>query len=173
MAGWMSHRHLHALFNPQKPEHKARPRMFSVFIAESNCGKSPFFKQCLDPIFLQRDEGSPPLVHSLASGFMTLGPGKDKTLLLRQCTNSDFARRMKATSRHLFWMGEEAWSCLDVAWATSKGKKEHSIHKVQHCFFAKHAERAELWSGQYSSRAIFCSNDKFCTFSCWSAQSHP
>ena len=123
--------------------------------------------------FLQRDEGSPPLVHSLASGFMTPGPGKDKTLLLRQCTNSDFARRMKATSRHLFWMGEEAWFCLDVAWATSKGKKEHSTHKVQHCFLQNTQNGLSYGPVSIHPEQFFFQRQILCSFSYWSAQSHP
>ncbi|CAE7256166.1 unnamed protein product [Symbiodinium microadriaticum] len=111
-----------------------RPRIFSVLIADSNCGKSPFFEQCLDPIFVQKDEECPPLVQALSQRFFQPGPGKDKTLFVQQCTNSDFARRMKATSGHLFWMTEEAWSCLDVAWATSRGKGQHTPMKVQHCY---------------------------------------
>ena len=50
--GRLGHRDLHASFNPKKREHCTRPRMFSLLIAQSNCGKSPFFCACIDAAFM-------------------------------------------------------------------------------------------------------------------------
>ena len=76
----------------------------------------------------------PCLVDLFPECFVLPGPGKDKTLFVQQCTNSDFARRMKATHGHLCWLSEEAWSALDVAWARGKGRVSQTERKVQHCF---------------------------------------
>eukprot|EP00435_Cladocopium_sp_Y103_P022952 s1998_g5.t1 len=134
MAPWVCHRSLHACFNPLKPEHEARPRLFVNLIAESNCGKSPFFRQCVDSVFITHLHAQPCLIDRFPNRFAMPGPGKDKTLFVQQCTNSDFARRMKATNGHLCWLSEEAWSALDVAWAKGKGRAPQSDRKVQHCY---------------------------------------
>ena len=51
MAPWVCHKDLHAAFNQRKPEHTVFSRMFSVLIGDSNCGKSPFFRQCPDKVY--------------------------------------------------------------------------------------------------------------------------
>ena len=104
--------------------------MFTLLIAESNCGKSPFFKQCVDVSHGRKTC----LVETLATQFMTPGPGRDKTLFVQQSTNSDFARRMKATRGHLAWVSEEEWSALDIEWARGKGGTAASDRKVQRCY---------------------------------------
>ena len=134
MAPWLCHRSLHVCFNPLKPEHEVRARLFIALVAESNCGKSPFFRQVVDAVFVTHDPARPCLVDLFPDCFVVPGPGKDKTLFVQQCTNSDFARRMKATQGHLCWLSEEAWSALDVAWARGKGRVSQTERKVQHCF---------------------------------------
>ena len=134
MAPWLCHRSLHVCFNPLKPEHEVRARLFIALVAESNCGKSPFFRQVVDAVFVTHDPARPCLVDLFPECFVLPGPGKDKTLFVQQCTNSDFARRMKATHGHLCWLSEEAWSALDVAWARGKGRVSQTERKVQHCF---------------------------------------
>ena len=131
---WVCHRDLRAAFNPKKPEHETRPRMFVNLIADSNCGKSPFFRQCFDAVFVSHTPARPCLVERQSDKFVQAGPGKDKTLFLQQCTNSDFAKRMKASKGHLCWASEEAWSALDVAWAKGKSWVAASDRKVQHCY---------------------------------------
>ena len=134
IAPWLCHRSLHICFNPLKPEHEVRPRLFALLVAESNCGKSPFFRQLVDAVFVSHCPSRPCLVDTFPDKFVSPGPGKDKTLFVQQCTNSDFARRMKASHGHLCWVSEEAWSALDIAWAKGKGRVAHSDRKVQHSF---------------------------------------
>ena len=51
-------------------------------------------------------------------------------VLIMEYTNSDFARRMKASNEHLFW------SCLDIPCASGKVKvhPSESDRKVQHSY---------------------------------------
>ena len=136
MAPWLCHRSMHVCFNPLKPEHEVRARLFVALVAESNCGKSPFFRQVVDAVFVTHDPNRPCLIDRFPMQFVAPSPdhGKDKTLFVQQCTNSDFARRMKATKGHLCWLSEEAWGALDVAWAKGKGRVGHTDRKVQHCY---------------------------------------
>ena len=133
-APWVCHEDVHAKFNPRKREQEVRARMFSLLIAESNCGKSPFYRQRVDALTVLRG-GTTCLLEKLASQFVTPGPGKEKTLFfVQKCTNSDFARRMKAMRGDLAWVSEEEWSALDVPRARGKGKAAPSDCKVQHCY---------------------------------------
>ena len=133
MAPWVCHKDLHAAFNPRKPEHIVLARMFSVLIGDSNCGKSPFCRQCPDQVFIST-KTRPCLLERLAARFASPGPGKDKTLFLQQATNSDFAKRLKAAQGHLFWMSEECWSVYDVAWAKGKSRTPQDKNKIQMCY---------------------------------------
>ena len=132
-APWVVHRDVHAIFNPLKPEHECRPRIFSTLIAESNTGKSPFFRLCLDGVFVSTP-GKQCLTDRLQSQFAAAGPGKDKTLFVQNSTNSDFARRMKASDGHIAWLSEEAWSAVDVAWAKGKGKTQPTPMKINQAY---------------------------------------
>ena len=53
-----------------------RARLFATLIAESNCGKSPFFRQCLDGVFVSHSSGQC-LVDWCRGSFVGSGPGKD------------------------------------------------------------------------------------------------
>ena len=105
-----------------------------TLIAESNCGKSPFFRQCLDAVFVSHNGNRPCLIDTFPDRFVAPGPGKDKTLFVQTCTGSDFTKQIKGTRGHLCWLSEEAWSALDVPWAKGKGKVSPNANKVQHCF---------------------------------------
>ena len=104
LAPWVCRQDLHACFNARRPEHKVRPRFFMTLIAESNCGKSPFFRQCLDAVFVSHSGTRPCVTDTFRDRFVVPGPGKDKTLFLQTCTGSDFTKRMKATRGHLCWL---------------------------------------------------------------------
>ena len=131
LAGWCSHKNLHACFDPRKPEDEVRACAFIVLLGASNAGKSPFFRKCVDAVFTSKD-GQPSLVEVLADLFIPCSDGK--TLLVSQATNADFAKRMKDTLGHLFWASEEAWGMLDVAWAQGKSRVPMSDRKIQHCY---------------------------------------
>lgn len=164
MAPWLCHRSLHVCFNPLKPEHEVRPRLFVTLVAESNCGKSPFFRQLVDAVFVSHSASRPCLVDTFPDRFVDPGPGKDKTLFVQQCTNSDFARRMKASQGHLCWVSEEAWSALDVAWAKGKGRVTHTDRKVQHCFLQNTQNGNSYGPLSINAEQFFVSTTNFAFF---------
>ena len=164
LAPWVCHQDLHACFNARRPEHKVRPRFFMTLIAESNCGKSPFFRQCLDAVFVSHSGTKPCLTDTFRDRFVVPGPGKDKTLFLQTCTGSDFTKRMKATRGHLCWLSEEAWSALDVPWAKGKGKVSQNSNKVQHCFLLNTQNGCSYGPVSIQAEQFFVPTTNFCFF---------
>ena len=164
LAPWVCHQDLHGCFNARRPEHKVRPRFFMTLIAESNCGKSPFFRQCLDAIFVSHSRNRPCLTDTFPDRFVVPGPGKDKTLFVQTCTGSDFTKRMKATRGHLCWQSEEAWSALDIAWAKGKGKVSQNSNKVQHCFLLNTQNGCSYSPVSIQAEQFFVPTTNFCFF---------
>lgn len=169
LTGWVLHRDVHALFNPLQPEHEVRPRIFATLIAEPNAGKSPFFKHCLEAVFVSKP-GKPALVDALRPCFASPGPGKDKTLFVQSCTNSDFARRMKAADGHLFWMSEEAWSALDTAWAKGKNKVKPTERKIEHGYLQNTQNGQSYGPLSINAEQFYIPTTNFATFLCGQAK---
>ena len=169
LTGWMLHRDAHVQFSPLQPEHEVRPRVFATLIAEPNSGKSPFFKHCLEAVFVSKP-GKMSLVESLQSCFASPGPGKDKTLFVQNCTNSDFARRMKGSGGHVFWMSEEAWSALDTAWAKGRNKVLPN-ERVEHSYL-QNTQNGLLSYGPLSINAeqYYVATTNFGNFLCGQAK---
>ena len=128
LGGWLCHRDVHCKFNPRKPEHDVRHRTFAVIIAETNGGKSGFWKQCVEILFTSV-AGKPSLMEAFKELFAT--PGK-KGLYVAKATQGDFAARMHDTGGLLFWASQEAWNVLDTAWSLGKQRVPQSSDKVQY-----------------------------------------
>ena len=117
MAGWLCHRDLHGRFDPLRPEHVVRPRIFSVPIGDSNSGNRFVLRQCVNTVHITTG-GSVALVDSHQQCFADPGP---KPLYVGTATQGDFAERMSRSGGRLFWASPEAWNVLDIGFAKSRG----------------------------------------------------
>ena len=122
MVGWLCHKDVHA--------HEVRQRAFVVLIGDSNVGKSPFYRLCVD-LICTSTSGRPSLLETHA---MLFADGGGKPIFVAQATQGDFAKRMHECGGVLFWASEEAWAMLDVPWALGKGRVKMDPGKVAHCY---------------------------------------
>ena len=97
-APWVCHEDVHAKFNPRKREQEVRARMFSLWIAESNCGKSPFYRQRVDALTVLRG-GTTCLLEKLASQFMTPGLAKETILFCPKVHQQRFSKAYESNAR--------------------------------------------------------------------------
>ena len=115
---WVCHPYLHAVFDSTKPEWETRPRILSCLIGGANCGKTPFSRQCLQPVFYGTP-GVEPLLQQFASLF---ADGGKKGLLLAQATQADFGDRMCDTKGHNVWATDEGLGVVDTVHAMGGGR---------------------------------------------------
>ena len=116
---WLLHPELHARANPRKPEHRCRPRIFTFVCAQSGSGKSPWFEQCVLPIFVSTTQQK-----AFITEWAHLLPqaADAKGVYFSQGTDPDFCCRMSGAQGRLFWTCDEALSALDCDYATGSCK---------------------------------------------------
>ena len=119
-ANWVCHKHLHGCFNPRKPEHEVRSRSFPYIIASSNIGKTPFWADCVQPIF----DGGPTRAAITATHAQCFVDGGKKGLYMDSATQADIANRMGESGGRVYWASDEGVLVLDTQFAQGKSKPD-------------------------------------------------
>ena len=130
MSGWVCHKDLHGVLDPQKPDNWIRPRIFSTIVAKSNAGKSLFWRKFVD-LFLSEDKEEPGVLGRLSGLF---ADSKGKGLHVGKPSNADFAQRMQNTQGHNIWAFQEAWAVLDTAWAMGGMRATKDPQKIDYAY---------------------------------------
>lgn len=123
--------------NHLKPTQLTRPRVMSFVTAQSNSGKTPFFDEVVLGCFVDRPE-LPAFIHRHKDFFEHAGP---KGPLFTVGSDADFCERMDVSKGRLFWVSDEAVSCLDCDFVSGCARQKdaqkvdfHSILSTQNGF---------------------------------------
>ena len=130
MSGWVCHKDLHGVLDPQMPDNWTRPRIFSTIVAKSNAGKFPFWRKFVDP-FLSEDKGEPGVLGKLSRLF---ADSRGKGLHVGRPSNADFTQRMHLTQGHNIWAFQEAWAVLDTGFAMGGIRATRDPQKIDYAY---------------------------------------